>query len=178
MCFWRTLESHSGIGLGYKTSSSSYSSHKKNCWINFHKLWWHISEWRSTSHIVHSCQEFLDTLWMPHCFSLFDGRITVFAQTVHLFWIEVSKTVKINTVNFKIQSVCRRWSQRRVCKSEWRRLSVSWRSLILLLKECHGSLLLLKQHPVTDPKPLTEELIKLMCDTPPPPWHHTVAYII
>lgn len=114
---------------------------------------------------------------MPYCFSLFDGRITVFGQTVHLFWIEVSKTGKINTINFKIQSVCRRWSQRRVCKSEWRRLSVSWRSLILLLKECHGSLLLLKQHPVTDPKPLTKELIKLMCDTPPPPWYTQYSLI-
>lgn len=37
-------------------------------------------------------------------------------------------------------------------KAAWRRLSVSWKSLILLLQECYGSPLLLKHRPRTKKK--------------------------
>lgn len=120
------------------------------------------------SGIIDTC----DTLWIPQGFSWFDGCVTVFGRVTYQtvihsgcrFVITYSETLYVisHVFQFKMQSICGHWSQRPVCKVVWGRLSVSWTSLILLLKECYGSLLLLKHDPVRDPKQLTQELIKLM----------------
>lgn len=67
-----------------------------------------------------------------------------------------------------MQRVCGRWSQGPGCRAVWRSLWLSWTTLILLFGKSLGSALPLKHHPVRDPEPLAEELIKMMHSRPPP----------